>query len=57
MTTERQAKTEATKREYRRVYDDMHTPRDIYAEHDGRTFVKRVWTEPGRFGWHTWTEV
>jgi len=56
--TDNQIKTEATKREYHRVYDDYNLPpRDIYADCSDGHWVRRAWSGPGQFGWGKWQRV
>lgn len=53
--SDRSIKLEATKREYRRVYDNMCLPaRDIIAECSDGTWVRRAWQSLNRFGWGKW---
>jgi len=53
-----QKKREATRREYRRVYEYMCLPpRDIQVEHNGRRYVRRAWSGVGHFGWGRWMEA
>ena len=55
--TLRQLKTDATKREQARVYENMDLPpRDIVVEHEGHRHIKRAWQSPGRFGWEKWEQ-
>lgn len=50
--TDKQIKRLATQAEYKRVFDDMNTPRNIYAECSSGQWVRYVWQNPnGRFGW------
>ena len=52
--TERQLKIEATKREYKRVFEDMILPaRDIRI--DG--WVRKAWNGLGNFGWDKWVRI
>ena len=53
--SDRSIKLEATKREYRRVYDDMCLPaRDIVAECSDGMWRRRAWQGLNQFGWGTW---
>lgn len=57
MKTLRAAKRAATLKEYRRVFQDMNLPaRDIWLEFKGKRYVRRVWQNINRFGWHRWEE-
>ena len=53
--SDRAIKTEATRAEYARVYDNFCLPpRDIWADcRDGR-WVRRAWTAGHLFGWGRW---
>ena len=55
LQSDRAIKTAATRREYRRVYDNFCLPpRDIWADcRDGR-WVRRAWTAGHLFGWSRW---
>ena len=56
--TDKQIKRLATQAEYKRVFDDMNTPRNIYAECSDGQWIRYVWQNPnGRFGWDKWVKV
>ena len=51
----RQLKTEATKREKARVFDNMNMPpRDITVDYLGRDYIRRAWQGVNTFGWDRW---
>lgn len=53
--TLRAKKLAATKREYRRVYENMNLPpRDIVVEYDGVRYIRYAWQSLNRFGWGRW---
>lgn len=53
--TDRQKKTEATKEEYRRVFDNYNLPGgDIYADCSDGVWIKRFWQNLNKFGWENW---
>ena len=53
--SDRSIKLEATKREYRRVYDNMCLPaRDIVAECSDGMWRRRAWQGHNQFGWGKW---
>ena len=53
--TIRAAKTQATRAEYRRVYDNMDLPpRNIRCEHNGVRYERAAWSSPAAFGWDAW---
>ena len=55
MKTDRQIRLAATKREYRRVFDDMCLPaQNIVAECRDGTWIKKAYNGIGRFGWSKW---
>ena len=53
--TDKQIKAQATKKEYRRVYDNYCLPaRDIYAECSDGMWIKQAWSGLNSFGWDKW---
>lgn len=57
MKTDKQIKTEATKQEYKRVFDFMNVGRDITVECSNGLWVRKFWSNPnGRFGWSRWVK-
>ena len=51
----RRIKTQATKEEFARVYDNMNLPgRDIVVELDDGIWIREFWSCIGRFGWTSW---
>ena len=51
-------KSQATKREHRRVFDHMmDPPRDIEVEYDGAVYCRRTWQSGRSFGWGPWERV
>lgn len=59
MKKEQTLKTEATRAELRRVYQNYQEPRDIVLEmKNGAVWIRKVWSNPsGRFGWGRWQQV
>ena len=58
MKTDRQIKTEATKAEHKRVFENMNPPaRDITAECSDGTWVREAWNGLNSFGWGRWSRV
>ena len=56
--TDRQTKTEATKKEYKRVYDNYNLPpRDILAKCSDGIWKRYAWQDVNRFGWYRWIKV
>lgn len=55
---DRQIKAEASKAEYKRVYDNMSLPpRNIVAECSDGMWQRDAWSALGRFGWSKWHKV
>ena len=44
----------ATIDEKKRVFENMNSPQDIFAQCSNGTWVRRVWQNPGCFGWDKW---
>lgn len=56
--TDKQIKRMATQKEFRRVFDNMNTPKDIFAECSDGIWVRFCWRNPnGKFGWDRWVKV
>jgi hypothetical protein len=55
---DRKIKLMATKKEYKRVYDNMNLPpRDIEAECSDGRWIRRAWTGLNIFGWNRWEKT
>lgn len=53
--TDKQIKTQATKKEFRRVFDNFCLPgRDIIASCSDGTYRRKFWQNLNRFGWDKW---
>lgn len=51
-------KTEATKKEFRRVFENMNTPCNICATCSDGRWVRYYWRNPsGEFGWDKWKKL
>ena len=56
--TLRSKKIQATKEEYKRVFENFNLPpQNIYVEHEGKTYVRKVWQSVNSFGWSKWLEM
>lgn len=50
-----QLKTQATRTEFARVYNNFNLPaRDIVVEHNGARYIRYAWHSVNRFGWTAW---
>ncbi len=53
----RKKKLAATKREMKRVFDNMNAPGDIVVAHNGSIYIRDLWRNVNNFGWSKWKKA
>ncbi len=57
MKTDKQIKSEATRKHKYSVFEHMNNPHDIFADCSDGMWVRKLWKNINRFGWDKWEKV